>query len=119
MTRDELVTALRGITGFAGTLTEDRVLAQIDVFIAAERERLNPCQPWEQCEAIDFSVESMPGPAGIVWIWLKCSACGNVQAAAEPNDLGHLTVVAQSHFVRKHADLITEPPTRTEGIPPS
>ena len=33
MTRDDLVTALRGITGFGGTLTEDRVLAQIDTYV--------------------------------------------------------------------------------------
>jgi hypothetical protein len=33
VTRDDLVTALRGITGFGGTLTEDRVLAQIDTYV--------------------------------------------------------------------------------------
>ena len=33
MTRDDLVTALRGIIGHGGTLTEDRVLAQIDTYV--------------------------------------------------------------------------------------
>jgi hypothetical protein len=40
VTRAALVTALRGILGYGGTLTEDRVLAQIDTYVAAERERI-------------------------------------------------------------------------------
>ena len=111
MKRYELVTALRGVLGYQATVTEHRVLALIDAYAATERERLNPCRPWEQCEEIDFSVESVQGAGGIVWIRLNCSSCGNVQATAEPNDLGYLTAIAQNHFERKHPDLITDPPT--------
>ena len=39
MTRDELVAALRGILGHAGTIAEDRTLAQIDAYVAGTARR--------------------------------------------------------------------------------
>jgi hypothetical protein len=39
MTRDELATALRGILGHGGTLTEDRLLALVDAYAQSQREQ--------------------------------------------------------------------------------
>ena len=62
---------------------------------------------WELCEEIDFHVKSAKAADGVIWLWLRCSACGNVQATAdgEPSDLGYMAVAAQLHFERKHPDL--------------
>ena len=62
-------------------------------------------RPWELSEDIDFHIKSVTDPDdGHVWLWLRCSACGNVQATTEGEgtDLGTLVVVAQSHFERRH-----------------
>ena len=65
---------------------------------------MSDCHPWENSEEIDFHIKSATADDGTVWLWLRCSACGNVQATAEgePSDLGGLTVAAQGHFERRH-----------------
>ena len=70
---------------------------------AGEAER------WENAEEVDFYVRAAgPNSDGVTWIWLMCSACGNVQATAsgEPSDLGGLSVAAQGHYTRKHRTAI-------------
>jgi hypothetical protein len=56
---------------------------------------------WENAEDLDFTVTSAPGD-GVTWIWLRCSACGPLTAAAQPRDLGYLSADAQLHYERKH-----------------
>ncbi len=62
------------------------------------------CHPWENSEEIDFHIKSATSADGTIWLSLRCSACGNVQATAdgEASDLGYLTIAAQRHFERKH-----------------
>ena len=64
-----------------------------------------PERRWENAEDLDFFVRSArDDDDGIVWIWLVCSECGNVQASTEgePSDLGGLSAAAQQHYERKH-----------------
>ena len=76
--------------------------------IEAEAVTAERARDWRNCEDIDFHVKSGRSADGVTWIWLKCSLCGNVQATAEggPSDLGYLSVAAQMHLERKHAELI-------------
>lgn len=91
MTRDELVTALRGILGYTGTLTEGRVLAQIDAYAnalaATERERIRQL-------AVDHTA---------------------TYDERSPCDCGRVNCTALARSRVPFADLITEPPT--EGSP--
>jgi hypothetical protein len=65
---------------------------------------------WENAEELDFYIAaSLPAADDTVWIWLKCSLCGDVQATAsgEPSDLGGLNAAAQGHYDRKHSGAVT------------
>jgi hypothetical protein len=69
---------------------------------------------WQDAEDVDFDVTTRV-PAGM-WLWLRCSICGEIDAATEPRDLGYLDVAAQRHYERKHGE--TGGALQVDQIPP-
>lgn len=57
---------------------------------------------WEEAEGVDFTVLPSEDEHGTAWIWLHCSVHGELSAGAAPRDLGWLSVLAQSHYERRH-----------------